>query len=224
MQARSRAPGHVSPGHVPGRRGWGLGFQRLVGVGGGCHRGPGASRAARWDGEDGGPGWPWRGRRLPGSQPLFSCFPLQMSRTTPEQERAPASEPVWERPWSVEEIRRSSQSWSLAADAGVRGGPPGERGRAPGVTRGLRARGPERDPLRPGRPRPRTRLFPPSKPRPAVPRLRQGRPARPSPPERFCGLRPRRGVLVPVWVSRRCTRIRRARADPFRCAPGLLWH
>uniref|UniRef100_A0A5F5PY50 FAM21/CAPZIP domain-containing protein n=1 Tax=Equus caballus TaxID=9796 RepID=A0A5F5PY50_HORSE len=42
-----------------------------------------------------------------------------MSRTTPEQERAPASEPVWERPWSVEEIRRSSQSWSLAADAGL---------------------------------------------------------------------------------------------------------
>ncbi|XP_045697772.1 WASH complex subunit 2C-like isoform X6 [Phyllostomus hastatus] len=42
-----------------------------------------------------------------------------MNRTTPGQERAPASEPVWERPWSVEEIRRSSQSWSLAADAGL---------------------------------------------------------------------------------------------------------
>ncbi|PNJ03254.1 WASHC2C isoform 1 [Pongo abelii] len=41
-----------------------------------------------------------------------------MNRTTPDQELAPASEPVWERPWSVEEIRRSSQSWSLAADAG----------------------------------------------------------------------------------------------------------
>nr|XP_020015700.1 WASH complex subunit FAM21A-like isoform X3 [Castor canadensis] len=41
-----------------------------------------------------------------------------MNRTNPDQERAPASEPVWERPWSVEEIRRSSQSWSLAADAG----------------------------------------------------------------------------------------------------------
>uniref|UniRef100_A0A2K5D9I2 FAM21/CAPZIP domain-containing protein n=1 Tax=Aotus nancymaae TaxID=37293 RepID=A0A2K5D9I2_AOTNA len=41
-----------------------------------------------------------------------------MNRVTPDQERAPASEPVWERPWSVEEIRRSSQSWSLAADAG----------------------------------------------------------------------------------------------------------
>ncbi|XP_017834391.3 uncharacterized protein LOC103796645 [Callithrix jacchus] len=41
-----------------------------------------------------------------------------MNRMTPDQERAPASEPVWERPWSVEEIRRSSQSWSLAADAG----------------------------------------------------------------------------------------------------------
>uniref|UniRef100_A0A4X1VGR5 WASH complex subunit 2A n=1 Tax=Sus scrofa TaxID=9823 RepID=A0A4X1VGR5_PIG len=41
-----------------------------------------------------------------------------MNQTTPDQERAPASEPVWERPWSVEEIRRSSQSWSLAADAG----------------------------------------------------------------------------------------------------------
>ncbi|XP_012513851.1 PREDICTED: WASH complex subunit FAM21-like [Propithecus coquereli] len=42
-----------------------------------------------------------------------------MNRTTPDQERAPASEPVWERPWSVEEIRRSSQNWSLAADAGL---------------------------------------------------------------------------------------------------------
>uniref|UniRef100_A0A667I7L9 WASH complex subunit 2A n=1 Tax=Lynx canadensis TaxID=61383 RepID=A0A667I7L9_LYNCA len=42
-----------------------------------------------------------------------------MNRTTPDQERAAASEPVWERPWSVEEIRRSSQSWSLAADAGL---------------------------------------------------------------------------------------------------------
>ncbi|KAM5138941.1 WASH complex subunit 2A isoform 2-T2 [Callospermophilus lateralis] len=42
-----------------------------------------------------------------------------MNRTTPDQERAPTSEPVWERPWSVEEIRRSSQSWSLAADAGL---------------------------------------------------------------------------------------------------------
>ncbi|XP_063525908.1 WASH complex subunit 2 isoform X14 [Pongo pygmaeus] len=53
-----------------------------------------------------------------------------MNRTTPDQELAPASEPVWERPWSVEEIRRSSQSWSLAADAGVRGGPRGrESGR-----------------------------------------------------------------------------------------------
>ncbi|KAM8774380.1 WASH complex subunit 2A isoform 7-T7 [Rhynchonycteris naso] len=40
-----------------------------------------------------------------------------MHRRSPAQERAP--EPVWERPWSVEEIRRSSQSWSLAADAGL---------------------------------------------------------------------------------------------------------
>nr|XP_044993166.1 WASH complex subunit 2C isoform X5 [Jaculus jaculus] len=32
---------------------------------------------------------------------------------------APAAEPVWERPWSVEEIRGSSQNWSLAADAGL---------------------------------------------------------------------------------------------------------
>ncbi|KAM9197662.1 WASH complex subunit 2A isoform 10-T10 [Dugong dugon] len=42
-----------------------------------------------------------------------------MNGTIPDPERAPASEPVWERPWSVEEIRRSSQSWSLAADAGL---------------------------------------------------------------------------------------------------------
>ncbi|XP_055986390.1 WASH complex subunit 2A isoform X1 [Sorex fumeus] len=42
-----------------------------------------------------------------------------MSQRAGEPERPPASEPVWERPWSVEEIRRSSQSWSLAADAGL---------------------------------------------------------------------------------------------------------
>lgn len=42
-----------------------------------------------------------------------------MNETIPDQERAPASESVWERPWSLEEIRRSSQSWSLAADAGL---------------------------------------------------------------------------------------------------------
>ncbi|XP_013363881.1 PREDICTED: WASH complex subunit FAM21C isoform X2 [Chinchilla lanigera] len=42
-----------------------------------------------------------------------------MNQATPDPELAPASEAVWERPWSVEEIRRSSQSWSLAADAGL---------------------------------------------------------------------------------------------------------
>uniref|UniRef100_A0A671G563 FAM21/CAPZIP domain-containing protein n=1 Tax=Rhinolophus ferrumequinum TaxID=59479 RepID=A0A671G563_RHIFE len=42
-----------------------------------------------------------------------------MNQAIPDQERAPASEPVWERPWSLEEIRRGSQSWSLAADAGL---------------------------------------------------------------------------------------------------------
>ncbi|XP_060047580.1 WASH complex subunit 2-like isoform X2 [Erinaceus europaeus] len=42
-----------------------------------------------------------------------------MNRTTSDPERTPETEPVWERPWSVEEIRGSSQSWSLAADAGL---------------------------------------------------------------------------------------------------------
>uniref|UniRef100_A0A8U7MCA0 Uncharacterized protein n=1 Tax=Corvus moneduloides TaxID=1196302 RepID=A0A8U7MCA0_CORMO len=27
--------------------------------------------------------------------------------------------PVWERPWSLDEIRKGSQSWSLASDAGL---------------------------------------------------------------------------------------------------------
>ncbi|KAM4703784.1 WASH complex subunit 2C-like [Rhinophrynus dorsalis] len=31
----------------------------------------------------------------------------------------PAEQPVWERPWSLDEIRRSSQNWSLGADAGL---------------------------------------------------------------------------------------------------------
>ncbi|XP_054584604.1 WASH complex subunit 2A isoform X3 [Eptesicus fuscus] len=42
-----------------------------------------------------------------------------MNPTTPGQERAPEPEPAWQRPWSVEEIRRSCQTWSLAADAGL---------------------------------------------------------------------------------------------------------
>lgn len=71
-----------------------------------------------------------------------------MNPTTPGQERAPEPEPepAWQRPWSVEEIRRSCQTWSLAADAGVRGGPragrEGPQGRRPpGGTPGLRAGG-----------------------------------------------------------------------------------
>ncbi|XP_074152437.1 WASH complex subunit 2C isoform X2 [Sminthopsis crassicaudata] len=35
----------------------------------------------------------------------------------PEPEPGPGA--VWERPWSLEEIRKNSQSWSLAADAGL---------------------------------------------------------------------------------------------------------
>ncbi|KAK2098306.1 hypothetical protein P7K49_023757 [Saguinus oedipus] len=73
-----------------------------------------------------------------------------MNRMTPDQERAPASEPVWERPWSVEEIRRSSQSWSLAADAGVRGGPRGREG-GRGDARPARGRTEPRLLLHPGR-------------------------------------------------------------------------
>lgn len=78
--------------------------------------------------------------------------PAPGSRLTallPQMNGAPrdAAEPaaVWERPWSLEEIRKGSQSWSLASDAGVSGaagtgpgtgpgagpGTGGERGSAP---------------------------------------------------------------------------------------------
>lgn len=105
----------------------GLGFRGSAGLGcGSWVRDPADVR--RRDGEGGRPGQ-GRGRAGRGSASpklsLSSCPPLQTSRTTAGQERAPESEPVWERPWSVEEIRRSCQSWSLAADAGVRGGPRG---------------------------------------------------------------------------------------------------
>ncbi|EHB00434.1 Protein FAM21C [Heterocephalus glaber] len=56
---------------------------------------------------------------LPGTFGLESQSKAKMNQTTPDLERAPASEAEWERPWSVEEIRRSSQNWSLAADAGL---------------------------------------------------------------------------------------------------------
>ncbi|XP_045426627.1 WASH complex subunit 2C-like isoform X12 [Pipistrellus kuhlii] len=42
-----------------------------------------------------------------------------MDPTAPAPEPAPEPEPAWQRPWSVEEIRRSCQTWSLAADAGL---------------------------------------------------------------------------------------------------------
>ena len=120
--------GHVRPVTCQARS---ASFRGLSGLSGCGPAAPWAHRTAQ-------PGWWGRGfglgfgpdRRLPRAQPLFSSFPLQMNGTTPDQERPPVSEPVWERPWSVEEIRRSSQSWSLAADAGVRGGPQGPEGRA----------------------------------------------------------------------------------------------
>ncbi|XP_042652300.1 WASH complex subunit 2 isoform X2 [Tyto alba] len=37
----------------------------------------------------------------------------------PRDSAEPAPAPVWERPWSLEEIRKGSQSWSLASDAGL---------------------------------------------------------------------------------------------------------
>ncbi|KAK2493713.1 hypothetical protein MC885_020504 [Smutsia gigantea] len=95
-----------------------LGFRKSACVGGCGPRAPRSFPAGMVRGPGRGLAGVGRGCGLPAAQPLFSSFALQ-SGTTPDQERTPASEPVWERPWSVEEIRRSSQSWSLAADAGL---------------------------------------------------------------------------------------------------------
>ncbi|XP_062462653.1 WASH complex subunit 2A-like isoform X2 [Pezoporus occidentalis] len=43
--------------------------------------------------------------------------PAAMMNGAPRDAAEPA--PVWERPWSLEEIRKGSQSWSLASDAGL---------------------------------------------------------------------------------------------------------
>ncbi|KAM6266051.1 WASH complex subunit 2-like isoform 2-T2 [Porphyrio hochstetteri] len=43
--------------------------------------------------------------------------PVVMMNGAPRDVAEPA--PVWERPWSLEEIRKGSQSWSLASDAGL---------------------------------------------------------------------------------------------------------
>uniref|UniRef100_A0A8B9MZR7 FAM21/CAPZIP domain-containing protein n=1 Tax=Accipiter nisus TaxID=211598 RepID=A0A8B9MZR7_9AVES len=58
--------------------------------------------------------------------PGAAAAPTPASRLTvllPQMNGAPrdAAEPapVWERPWSLEEIRKGSQSWSLASDAGL---------------------------------------------------------------------------------------------------------
>lgn len=51
---------------------------------------------------------------------------LTQMNGTPRDAAEPA--PVWERPWSLEEIRKGSQSWSLASDAGVSGAAGTERG------------------------------------------------------------------------------------------------
>ncbi|XP_056653461.1 WASH complex subunit 2C isoform X10 [Monodelphis domestica] len=42
-----------------------------------------------------------------------------MSGPDPEPGPESGPGPVWERPWSLDEIRKNSQSWSLAADAGL---------------------------------------------------------------------------------------------------------
>lgn len=44
---------------------------------------------------------------------------LQMSAQTVTLSNGP-SEQVWERPWSLDEMRKTSANWSLAADSGVR--------------------------------------------------------------------------------------------------------
>lgn len=57
-----------------------------------------------------------------------ALLPSEMSSASSSSEAAapPGAEPatagmLWERAWSLEEIRGGSQGWSLAADAGVRG-------------------------------------------------------------------------------------------------------
>lgn len=71
----------------------------------------------------------------PAAPPLTVLLP-QMNADAAE----PA--PLWERPWSLDEIRKGSQSWSLASDAGVSGAAgPGPEPGAWGRVRGGAARG-----------------------------------------------------------------------------------
>uniref|UniRef100_A0A3Q2YN83 Uncharacterized protein n=1 Tax=Hippocampus comes TaxID=109280 RepID=A0A3Q2YN83_HIPCM len=41
------------------------------------------------------------------------------ARTTPQTEHVGTNAQVWERPWTLEEMRQSSANWSLAADSGL---------------------------------------------------------------------------------------------------------
>lgn len=69
----------------------------------------------------GGPRSGWaHGRAGSGWAPSLFRFTALLPQMNGAQDAAEPA-PVWERPWSLEEIRKGSQSWSLASDAGVSG-------------------------------------------------------------------------------------------------------
>ncbi|MEQ2179689.1 hypothetical protein GOODEAATRI_027707, partial [Goodea atripinnis] len=49
----------------------------------------------------------------------MSALPVGMANGPSRSEAFSKDAQVWERPWSLEEIRQHSASWSLAADSGV---------------------------------------------------------------------------------------------------------
>lgn len=49
----------------------------------------------------------------------MSGFPGGIANGPSQSEHMEKDARVWERPWTLEEMRQSSASWSLAADSGV---------------------------------------------------------------------------------------------------------
>lgn len=49
----------------------------------------------------------------------MSAMPEGMANGPSKTEQSEKGAQIWERPWTLEEMRQNSASWSLAADSGV---------------------------------------------------------------------------------------------------------
>lgn len=57
----------------------------------------------------------------PSMQPVTTAQPAPDAQTASQPNTTPGNEDkIWERSWTVDELRKGSSNWTLAADSGVR--------------------------------------------------------------------------------------------------------